>query len=224
MKDDKDRLPEGPGHEEDEDFGLAALFPRKEAERVVDEEPVGPVPTGPSLFQYGKSKPKSEIGKWLFPALGAGLALVLLIAFWDSLPMSVWLAGDPQVASEGIYETARAAKEAGNPKTALAEFRRLVRKYPHSRKAREAQFQLGELERQFKESVSALERYGAVIATRGDDSLALEEIAKRGMQIYYPTTAEKKTFRDAAQKPVVEWLKKNVDAKLVEAVLTSVGE
>jgi tripartite ATP-independent transporter DctP family solute receptor len=66
--------------------------------------------------------------------------------------------------------------------------------------------------------------YAARGTSRANDSLALEEIAKRGMQIYYPTAAEKKTFRDAAQKPVVEWLKKNVDAKLVEAVLTSVGE
>ncbi len=184
MNDDKDRLTEGPGQEEDEDFGLAALFPKKEPERVVDEEPVGPEPFGPSLFQYGSSKPKSEIGKWLIPALGAGLVLVLLIAFWDSLPMSVWLAGDPQVASQTIYETARAAKESGNPKTALAEFRRLVRKYPHTPKAREGQFQLGELERQFKESVSALGRYGAVIATKGDDSLALEAHLRRA-EIYF---------------------------------------
>jgi TRAP-type transport system periplasmic protein len=60
--------------------------------------------------------------------------------------------------------------------------------------------------------------------SRANDSLALEEISKRGMQIYFPTPAEKRTFRDAAQKPVVEWLKKNVDAKLVDQVLASVGE
>jgi tripartite ATP-independent transporter DctP family solute receptor len=60
--------------------------------------------------------------------------------------------------------------------------------------------------------------------SRANDSIALEEIAKRGMQIYFPTPDEKRTFRDAAQKPVVEWLKKNVDPKLVDQVLASVGD
>ena len=44
------------------------------------------------------------------------------------------------------------------------------------------------------------------------------------MQIYFPTPAERKSFRDVAQKPVIEWLKKNVDAKLVEQVVATVGE
>lgn len=175
--------PKGPP-KEDEDFGLAALFPKQEPPRVVPEEPVSQEPVGPSLFQYGKSKPKSQAWKWLVPALALGLIIVLLIAFWDSLPFSVWLAGDPAGASETIYQTAWAAKEAGNSKAALAEFRRLVRKYPHSDRAREAEFQLGELERQFKESMSALERYGAVIAVKGDDSLALEAHLRRA-EIYF---------------------------------------
>jgi len=183
MGEEKDPTSLESGQEEREDFGLAALFPKKELHRVVSEEPTGPEPVGPSLFQYGKSKPKSQVWKWLLPTLGVGLAIFFLIAFWDSLPMSVWFAGDPTVASEAIYETAWAAKEAGNSKSALAEFRRLVRKYPHTPKAREAQFQLGELERQFKESMSALERYGAVLAVKGDDSLALEAHLRRA-EIY----------------------------------------
>jgi tripartite ATP-independent transporter DctP family solute receptor len=60
--------------------------------------------------------------------------------------------------------------------------------------------------------------------SRANDSLALEELAKRGMQIYFPTPAERKSFRDVAQKPVIEWLKKNVDAKLVDQVVATVGE
>ena len=66
----------------------------------------------------------------------------------------------------------------------------------------------------------------AEIAARGtsraNDSLAMEELAKRGMQIYYPTPQEKQTFRDASQRPVVEWLRKNVDEKRVNAVLAAV--
>lgn len=182
MKEDQDRTPEDRDGE-DENFGLAALFPRPEEKKLVPEAPVGPEPVGPSLFQYGLSKPKSEAWKWWVPALGVGLAVVLLIAFWDSLPMSVWFTGDPAVASEAIYEMAWTAKETGNSKTALQQFRRLVRKYPHSPKAREAQFQLGELERHFKESMSALERYGEVIATKRDDSLALEAHLRRA-EIY----------------------------------------
>jgi tripartite ATP-independent transporter DctP family solute receptor len=58
--------------------------------------------------------------------------------------------------------------------------------------------------------------------SRANDSLALEEIQKKGLQVYYPTPAEKKTFADATQKPVIEWLKKNVDAKRVDAIMRAV--
>ncbi len=59
-------------------------------------------------------------------------------------------------------------------------------------------------------------------ASRANDSLALAEIQKRGLQVYYPTPAEKKTFRDAAQQPVIEWLRKNVDAVRIDKVLQAV--
>lgn len=68
----------------------------------------------------------------------------------------------------------------------------------------------------------------AEIAARGtsraNDSLALEEVAKKGVQIYYPTTAERRTFKDAAQKNVIEWLKKNIDARLVNKVLAALED
>ncbi len=196
MEDKEPRVPE-PGREEEENFGLAALYPRQETKGLVSEKPLGPEPIGPSLFQYGLSRPKSEVGKWLIPALGAGLALVLVLAFWDSLPMSVWLAGDPQVASEALYDKAREDKEAGRSKEAIGEFRRLIRKYPHSSQAREALFLLGELERQHKESVSALERYGAVIARKGEDSLALEARLRRA-EIYFGFGKNEEGIRELA--------------------------
>lgn len=58
--------------------------------------------------------------------------------------------------------------------------------------------------------------------SRANDSLALEEIMKRGVQVYFPTPSEKKTFSNAAQTPVIEWLKKNVDPLLVDKVLSAV--
>ncbi|HOV38223.1 MAG TPA: TRAP transporter substrate-binding protein DctP [Spirochaetales bacterium] len=58
--------------------------------------------------------------------------------------------------------------------------------------------------------------------SRANDSLALEEIMKRGVQVYFPTPSEKKSFSNAAQTPVIEWLKKNVDPLLVDKVLSAV--
>jgi hypothetical protein len=40
--------------------------------------------------------------------------------------------------------------------------------------------------------------------------------------VYFPTPEEKKSFQDVAQKPVIEWLKKNIDPVLVDKVLAAV--
>lgn len=64
--------------------------------------------------------------------------------------------------------------------------------------------------------------YAARGTSRANDSLALEELIKRGVQVYFPTAEEKQSFRDAAQKPVIEWLKKNIDPVLVDKVLATI--
>jgi TRAP-type C4-dicarboxylate transport system substrate-binding protein len=58
--------------------------------------------------------------------------------------------------------------------------------------------------------------------SRANDSLALEEIMKRGVQVYFPTPGEKKTFCDVSQTPVIEWFKKNIDPLLVDKVMAAV--
>jgi C4-dicarboxylate-binding protein DctP len=64
--------------------------------------------------------------------------------------------------------------------------------------------------------------YAARGTSRANDSLALEEVIKSGVQVYFPTPSEKKTFSDAAQMPVIEWLKKNIDPTIVDKVLAAV--
>ena len=66
----------------------------------------------------------------------------------------------------------------------------------------------------------------AEIAARGtsraNDSLALEAVKKAGVEIYYPTAAEKKTFKDATQEPVIAWLKKNINPAVVDKVMGAI--
>ncbi len=56
-------------------------------------------------------------------------------------------------------------------------------------------------------------------ASRANDSLALQAIQEAGVQVYFPTPAEVKTFRDASQQSVIDWLKKNIDPGIVDRVL-----
>jgi len=60
--------------------------------------------------------------------------------------------------------------------------------------------------------------------SRANDSLALEELSARGMQIYAPTKEEKATFRALTQQPVIEWLKNNTDPAIVNQVLDAVAK
>ena len=60
--------------------------------------------------------------------------------------------------------------------------------------------------------------------SRANDSLALEELAARGMQIYVPTKEEKATFRALTQQPVIDWLKKNADPTIVNRILEAVNK
>lgn len=68
----------------------------------------------------------------------------------------------------------------------------------------------------------------AEIAARGtsraNDSLAVEALQKAGVQIYYPSKAEKATFKTATQQPVIDWLKKNISPTTVDKVLNALKD
>lgn len=57
-----------------------------------------------------------------------------------------------------------------------------------------------------------------------NETLAIEQLASKGMEIYYPTEEEKATFKDAAQEPVVEWLRGEVGDEFVEEFMTAVAK
>jgi tripartite ATP-independent transporter DctP family solute receptor len=56
------------------------------------------------------------------------------------------------------------------------------------------------------------------------ESKAIDTIAQSGVKIYVPTPQEIKTFSDAAQQPVIEWLKNNIDPSLVNEYLAAVAQ
>jgi tripartite ATP-independent transporter DctP family solute receptor len=61
---------------------------------------------------------------------------------------------------------------------------------------------------------------GRDMADRGN-SLALEELKKKGMKVYVPTSAERKLWEET-RKPVFTWFRKTVDSKLLDELLKAV--
>lgn len=55
--------------------------------------------------------------------------------------------------------------------------------------------------------------------SRYTDHLAIESLKANGMEIYFPTPAERNAFRDTAQAPVVQWLRKEAGDKWVDGML-----
>ena len=68
----------------------------------------------------------------------------------------------------------------------------------------------------------------AAIAARGvvrfGESLAIEQLRVRGMEVHTPTESEMATFREATQEPAIRWLRENVDTALVDELITLVAE
>jgi len=68
----------------------------------------------------------------------------------------------------------------------------------------------------------------AVTASRGVDTLdstvGLQFLKEKGMEIYSPTDEEKAQFREATQKPVIEYLEKQVGRTWIDKVLKAVKE
>ncbi len=56
-----------------------------------------------------------------------------------------------------------------------------------------------------------------------NSAVGLETLKNDGMEIYSPSPEEKELFREAAQGPVVEWVKTQVDPELVDELLAEVA-
>ena len=55
--------------------------------------------------------------------------------------------------------------------------------------------------------------------SRYTDHLAIESLKANGMEIYFPTPAERNAFKDTAQAQVVDWLRKEAGDKWVDGML-----
>jgi tripartite ATP-independent transporter DctP family solute receptor len=55
-----------------------------------------------------------------------------------------------------------------------------------------------------------------------DSSLGVQFLKEKGMEVYVPTPKEKAAFRDAAQKPVIEYLEKQIGRPWIDKVLNAV--
>lgn len=66
----------------------------------------------------------------------------------------------------------------------------------------------------------------ARIATTGlnyiQDAIGIEELKKRGMQIYSPTTEELNMFKAATQQPVIDYLKEKIDQRYIDELLQEI--
>jgi len=51
-----------------------------------------------------------------------------------------------------------------------------------------------------------------------------QALEKKGMQVYVPPQSLKDTFKAKSQKPILAWLKKKIDPKLVDQAIKAVGD
>lgn len=54
------------------------------------------------------------------------------------------------------------------------------------------------------------------------EAVGAEELKSKGVDIYFPSAAELKEFRERAQPPVIEMLKKELDPKWIDGILKAV--
>jgi len=89
-------------------------------------------------------------------------------------------------------------------------------------------------ERLFKDLPEAIQQSIKIAAYHGTaTNRSIEEMkswitsyksVKENMEIYKPTAEEKKKFQEAAQPPVVEWLKEKIDDKVVDDFFAAIEE
>lgn len=78
------------------------------------------------------------------------------------------------------------------------------------------------------EELKAIVLEGGVVAANAgrqacidNEADILKYLEENGMQIYSPTTEEFAMFREATQKPAMEWLKQNVEDKWIDGVVSA---
>ena len=68
----------------------------------------------------------------------------------------------------------------------------------------------------------------AALVSRGidtlDSTIGTQFLKEKGMEIYVPTAKEKSLFRDAAQKPVIEYLEKQIGKTWIDKVMKATKE
>jgi len=81
-----------------------------------------------------------------------------------------------------------------------------------------------------KEHQNLLKRAAIVAGTCGrgiqqlNSAVGISELEKLGMEIYAPTAAERKAFAQAAQGPVIDWMKTQVDQTWIKKVQDAVAK
>jgi len=60
--------------------------------------------------------------------------------------------------------------------------------------------------------------------TYTSNCIAVEELKKKGMQVYVPTAEEIALFREKCQKPVIDWIKTQIDPKWVDGFVQTIEE
>jgi hypothetical protein len=56
------------------------------------------------------------------------------------------------------------------------------------------------------------------------EAVGPDQLRAKGVQIYFPTAAERAEFRKIAQPPTLEILRKRIDPKWVDGILKAVAE
>lgn len=60
--------------------------------------------------------------------------------------------------------------------------------------------------------------------TYTSECIAVKELINAGMEVYVPTAEEIELFRQKAQKPVIEWIKTEIDPRWVDGFLEAIDE
>jgi len=74
------------------------------------------------------------------------------------------------------------------------------------------------------DQASIITKYANRGLCRINESVNLEYIKSKGVKVYVPTRGQKEEFKNLAQKPVIEYLKTQIDPKLIDKVLEAVAE
>jgi C4-dicarboxylate-binding protein DctP len=54
--------------------------------------------------------------------------------------------------------------------------------------------------------------------------MALKDLQSKGMEVYTPTEKEIQLFKEATQKPVLDWMRTRIDPALIDEVIKVVSE